>query len=159
MSLTPLDLTPLDGALQRLGQIEADLGARLLERHETSRAALVALVARRHVALLGPPGTAKSELVTQLAARVAPPGGGGLRTFLRLLTRFTTPEELIGPLSVAGLKNDDYRRITTGMLRSAGVDRTACSTSRPLTLGSFRSSSTTAGLPSARAAKSFARFR
>ena len=42
--------------------------------------------------------------------------------------------------------------ITVGMLRSSAVARTSLSTSRPSTLGSFRSSNSTAGLPSSRSA-------
>jgi MoxR-like ATPase len=35
------------------------------------------------------------------------------------MTRFTTPEELFGPVSVSGLKRDEYRRITAGKLVEA----------------------------------------
>jgi MoxR-like ATPase len=38
-----------------------------------------------------------------------------------LLTRFTTPDELFGPVSVQGLKSDHYRRLTTGRLPEAEV--------------------------------------
>ena len=103
---------PQVAALQAL---EADLRSTLLERDEAVRAALVAVLARQHVVLLGPPGTGKSMLVTELATRI----GGGLSTFTLLLTRFTTPEELFGPISVAGLKKDEYRRLTTNKLPEA----------------------------------------
>src|SRR5437762_3209599 len=43
----------------------------------------------------------------------------GGKTFTCLLTRFTTPEELFGPVSVAGLKEDRFRRITSGQLPEA----------------------------------------
>ena len=39
-----------------------------------------------------------------------------MRCFVYLLTKFTTPEELFGPVSISGLKADDYRRVTTGKL-------------------------------------------
>ena len=41
-------------------------------------------------------------------------GTGGLNYFIWLMTRFTTPDEIFGPISVTGLRNDEYRRITTG---------------------------------------------
>jgi len=41
--------------------------------------------------------------------------------FQILLTKFTTPEEVFGPVSLAGLKVDHYRRITTGKLPAAEV--------------------------------------
>ena len=115
----PLDLAPHAPGITTLQALEAELSGLLLERTATVRAALVALLAREHMVLLGPPGTAKSLLVELLAERIAPPGGGGLRTFIWLLTRFTTPEELFGPVSVQGLKRDEYRRLTTGKLPEA----------------------------------------
>lgn len=41
--------------------------------------------------------------------------------FQRLLTKFTTPEELFGPLSLKSLENDEYRRCTAGFLPTASV--------------------------------------
>ena len=41
--------------------------------------------------------------------------------FQRLLTRFTTPEELFGPLSLKSLENDEYRRVTSGFLPTADI--------------------------------------
>ena len=40
----------------------------------------------------------------------------GLRCFVYLLTKFTTPEGTLRPVSISGLKADDYRRVTTGKL-------------------------------------------
>lgn len=105
--------------LDKLQAIERELVASLVERDEVIRAALVALLARQHLFLLGPPGTAKSHLIIELARRVSPAGGAGLRGFTYLMTRFTTPEELFGPVSVSGLKQDEYRRITAGKLVEA----------------------------------------
>ncbi len=61
------------------------------------RLLLLAALAGEHLLLLGPPGTAKSEL----ARRMARLTGG--RYFERLLTRFSVPEELFGPLSMKGV--------------------------------------------------------
>jgi MoxR-like ATPase len=102
-----------------LQAIERELTVSLIERDEVIRACLVALLARQHLAVLGPPGTGKSALVTSLAERISPQNGAGLRSFAYLMTRFTTPEELFGPVSVAGLKRDEYRRITAGKLVEA----------------------------------------
>jgi MoxR-like ATPase len=103
-------------ALQRL---EHELNVELLEREQAVRAALLALLSQGHLVLLGPPGTAKSQLVTAIARRFCDPAGAGLSYFVYLLTRFTTPEELFGPVSVQGLKQDTYVRITTGKLPEA----------------------------------------
>jgi MoxR-like ATPase len=90
-----------------------DLSAALIERDAEIDVTLTALVCREHVLLVGPPGCAKSLLLDAVMRWL------GGRTFGCLLTRFTTPEELFGPVSVAGLKADEYRRITAGKLPEA----------------------------------------
>lgn len=117
MPTTPA--TSTNTALQTMHQIETELKTEILERDEIIRAALVALVARSHMVILGPPGTAKSDLIRAISERFCDPQGQGLSYFVYLLTRFTTPEELYGPVSVSGLKNDTYERITAHKLPSA----------------------------------------
>lgn len=85
----------------------------LVERDDEIDAVLTALVAGENVLLVGAPGTAKSLLLDSVMRLI----GGS--TFTVLLTKFTTPEEVFGPVSVAGLKEDRYRRITTGKLPEA----------------------------------------
>src|SRR5499426_1589162 len=116
---TALILASIKPSLDKLQIIERELTASLIERDEVIRASLVALLARQHLVVLGPPGTAKSALATELANRISPQNGAGLRNFTYLMTRFTTPEELFGPVSVSGLKRDEYRRITSGKLVEA----------------------------------------
>jgi MoxR-like ATPase len=116
---TPLDLASIKPSLDKLQTIERDLTTTLIERDEVVRASLITLLARQHLAVLGPPGTAKSALVTELSGRISPQNGVGLGSFAYLMTRFTTPEELFGPVSVRGLKQDEYRRITAGKLVEA----------------------------------------
>src|SRR6476646_5071822 len=60
-SLQPLDLVPLQTALQTFALLEADLCLHLIERDEAVRAALCALIAGQNMVLLGPPGTAKTH--------------------------------------------------------------------------------------------------
>lgn len=87
----------------------------LLERETEVRLLLLAALCGEHLLLLGPPGTAKSELSRRLNSLV----GGAY--FERLLTRFSVPEELFGPLSMRGLENDQYVRQTEGYLPTAEV--------------------------------------
>jgi MoxR-like ATPase len=96
-------------------QIEEELNGTYLEREEVVRGLLVGAVARAHVLLLGPPGTAKSALAADLCSRI------GGTYFSWLLTRFSTPEELFGPVSLRALEQDSYRRITTGKLPEAHI--------------------------------------
>lgn len=104
------------GALARFGALRAALHARLVEREDAVDGALAALVAGHHVLLLGPPGTAKS-----LLARLVCEGIGGARFFSRLLTRFSTPEELFGPLDLRALEDGRYERRVEGYLPTAHV--------------------------------------
>jgi MoxR-like ATPase len=87
----------------------------LIERDEEARLVVLGMVSREHVLFLGPPGTAKSVLGRRLSQLC-----GGV-FFQRLLTRFTTPEEIFGPLSLRALENDEYRRKTEGFLPTASV--------------------------------------
>lgn len=71
------------------------------------------LVARENLFLLGPPGTAKSALVQQLAKRI------GGRVFDYLLTRFTEPNEIFGPFDIRKLREGELETNVTGMLPEA----------------------------------------
>jgi len=93
-----------------------DLNRDLLERDVPVRLMLLAALAGEHVLLVGPPGTAKSELARRLhGAFVDAP------YFERLLTRFSVPEELFGPLSLKALEQDRYERLIDGFLPTAQV--------------------------------------
>src|SRR5450756_2382155 len=75
----------------------------------------VCLVGGENLFILGPPGTAKSALVHQLAARMEG------RTFDYLLTRFTEPNELFGPFDIRKLREGELLTNTEGMLPEASL--------------------------------------
>lgn len=87
----------------------------LIERDTEVRLLLLAALSREHVLYIGPPGTAKSELSRRLSRLYQ----GAY--FERLLTRFSVPEELFGPLSMRALEEDKYVRQTQGYLPEASV--------------------------------------
>jgi len=93
-----------------------DLANTLIEREVAIEAAFTALLCGEHALLLGPHGTGKSLLVRNLCQRI-----DGARYYERLLTRFSTPEELFGPLSLSALEHDRYERVTAGTLVEAQV--------------------------------------
>jgi MoxR-like ATPase len=90
-----------------------ELAAALIEREDEVDLVLTALIAAEHPLLVGPPGCGKSLLLDSLLAWT------GGRKFSILLTKFSVPEEVFGPVSVVGLKEDRYTRITTGRLPEA----------------------------------------
>jgi MoxR-like ATPase len=91
-----------------------ELEARFLEREELIRIMLLGVLSGENVLLVGPPGTAKSQLARSVSALF-----GGVGWFEYLLTRFTTPDEVFGPVSLQELKKDRYVRQTEGYLPAA----------------------------------------
>jgi MoxR-like ATPase len=101
---------------ERLQQVRRELKDLFIERDELVDGVLCAVLARQHVLMLGPPGTAKSLLAREVCRRVS---GGGY--FQWLLTKFTTPEEIFGPISLSELEQGRYERVTGGKLPEARV--------------------------------------
>lgn len=75
----------------------------------------ICLAARENIFLFGPPGTAKSALVNQLASRIDG------NSFEYLLTRFTEPNELFGPFDIRELRKGELLTNTEGMLPEASI--------------------------------------
>jgi MoxR-like ATPase len=100
----------------RLASLRDRLLVGLVERDVPVRLALLAAVAGEHLLLIGPPGTAKSLVARRLHLAFA-----GCKYFERLLTRFSVPEELFGPLSIKGLEDDRYERLTDAYLPTASI--------------------------------------
>src|SRR4051812_48333729 len=94
-SSAPEDILRTSMLRSKLRAIRDSLTSGLVERDIAIRLALLAALAGEHLLLLGPPGTAKSLLARRLHLAFA-----GSAYFERLLTRFTVPEELFGPLSI-----------------------------------------------------------
>ncbi len=93
-----------------------EMGSRFVEREEEIAGALLAMLAGEHVLFIGPPGTAKSQMAKGMCERLQ---GGTF--YYYLLTRFTSPEEVFGPLSLSSLQNDEFRRRTEGYLPEANI--------------------------------------
>src|SRR5271156_49581 len=103
-------------ALSKLSAIRDELNQLFLERAELIDGALCALLSASHILVIGPPGTAKSMLADELCRRIE-----GADYFQWLLTKFSTPEEIFGAVSLKGLEEDDYRRVTSHKLPEAHI--------------------------------------
>ena len=103
-------------AQEKLKKIREELRQTFLERADLIDGALAALLSSHHVLIIGPPGTAKSMLADELCRRIE-----GANYFQWLLTRFSTPEEIFGAVSLKALEQDDYRRVTAHKLPEAHI--------------------------------------
>jgi len=95
-------------------KLQGEMEAHLFERRDELEGLMLALLARQHLLLVGPKGAAKSMMIRMLAAAIE-----GATYFERLLTRFTLPDELFGPVSISALKKDRFSRLTRGYLPEA----------------------------------------
>jgi MoxR-like ATPase len=101
---------------RRLRAICDELSDRFYERADVVRTLVVTLLAGRHSLVLGPPGTAKSELARELTGRVE-----GAAYWEILLSKFTAPTRMFGPIDVAALARGEYRQVYDGRATTAHV--------------------------------------
>jgi MoxR-like ATPase len=101
---------------QKISNLLKELNYGLIEREPHIKEALLTMLAGENLLLIGPPGTAKSEIARRLSSVVSDG-----KYFEYLLTKFSTPEELFGPMSVAGLKEDRFERKTDGYLPTSHI--------------------------------------
>lgn len=99
----------------KFAAIEKELNTRFINREDEIHGLTLAALAGKHIELLGPPGTAKSMLVRAYSEYL------DARRFQWLLTQFTTPDEIFGPISIQALKQEMYKRVPKGKLPEAEV--------------------------------------
>ncbi len=99
----------------RLQEAARTLDRRFLDKQEIIRLLIVSIIAGEHMIIVGPPGTAKSAII-RLFARLV-----DARYFEYLLTRFTEPNELFGPVDMTAFREGEYRRRVQNMLPEAEV--------------------------------------
>jgi len=105
----------MSDVVERLIDTRNTLVDLFVQREHEITAVLAGLVSGEPVILVGPPGTAKTKLIDTLAKMI------NARYFYYLLTRFTEPDELLGPLDIQALREGVYRRITANRLPEAEI--------------------------------------
>ena len=104
-------------APEDLQRAAAALERGLVERSAEARLVLLGAATREHVLLVGPPGVGKSLLCRRLGALFSNDDS----YFEVALTRFTTPDDVFGPLSLQALREDIARRAADGFAGGAEV--------------------------------------
>lgn len=119
-NLEALTLEQLQGESQglrdRLNRFRQGLGRHFVGKQDLVDVMTVAAVAQEPLLLVGPPGTAKSELVLKFKDAL---GLDGADYFEYLLTRFTEPSEVLGPIDINELRAGRYVRRERGKLPTA----------------------------------------
>jgi len=102
---------------ERIEKLLQGINRGLYEKESETALALMAALAGESIILLGPPGIAKSMVARRLKLAF-----NSSRSFEYLMSRFSTPDEIFGPVSISRLKSDDrYERVTDGYLPTADV--------------------------------------
>ena len=103
--------------IERFKLLLQEMNRGIYEKETEISLSLLAALAGESIILLGPPGVAKSMVARQLktAFREA-------QNFEYLMSRFSTPDEIFGPVSIQKLKTSDtYERAVEGYLPTADV--------------------------------------
>lgn len=96
--------------------LRSDLQPWFINRDAELDLVVLALVAKSHLFLLSPPGTAKSMLITEVTKRIS-----GAHAFICMFDRFADDSLVFGPQSLQGLREGRRRRETAGYLPDAEI--------------------------------------
>lgn len=117
MTTTATPMANLPAICVKLDLIRSELGAYFFERESLIDLIFVSLLARQHMVVYGPPGTGKSDLLRSAMSHIV-----GARTFLKLMTKTTVPDETEGAIDVPlMMQTGEYRRRRAGKLTDCEV--------------------------------------
>ncbi|MBA2542630.1 MAG: AAA family ATPase [Deltaproteobacteria bacterium] len=107
-----VDVARASASFQELAR---QMGSQFLDKQEIIRLMTVSAIAGEHMVIVGPPGTAKSAMIDMFAKLI------DAKYFEYLLTRFTEPNELFGPVDISAFREGRYTRRLEGMLPTAEI--------------------------------------
>src|SRR5256884_9580643 len=105
-----------DTLRKRINRFRESLGRFFVNKQEIIDLMVIASVAQEPLLLVGPPGTAKSDLVLKFKDALGMEEGD---YFEYMLTRFTEPSEIIGAIDISKLREGRYIRREQGKLPTA----------------------------------------
>jgi len=101
---------------ERIKKLLEQLNTGIYEKEQVMALALLSSIAGESIFLLGPPGVAKSLIARRLKYAYK-----NATVFEYLMSRFSTPDEIFGPVSISELKKNKYVRIVKNYLPAAEV--------------------------------------
>ena len=104
--------TKIGEAKLRLENLANGLKRLVIGHEDVVDALVLALVSREHMVMIGPPGTAKTFLVTTLAKLLR------AKYYTYLMTKYTTFDEIVGPIDVLELTKGNLRRKWTAIVEA-----------------------------------------
>jgi len=105
----------VNSTIKRLNRVKQTLKGLFTGRDQAIDLLVLATVCQEHLLLIGSPGTAKTAIISRYTDLIE------AQEFSYLLTRFTEPSELFGPLDLASFQQGRYQIRTEGMLPQAEI--------------------------------------
>src|SRR5271165_4985840 len=99
--------TEAEDLRKKINRFRTSLGRFFVDKQDIIDLMVVAAIAQEPLLLVGPPGTAKSDMVLKFKDAL---GLGSQDYFEYMLTRFTEASEIIGPIDINELRNGRYIR-------------------------------------------------
>lgn len=109
--MTTMSTKKAEVAFDKMRAIEPILNSFFFEREDVIHTSLLSLATRRNHFQIGPPGAAKTLIAETLGKGIV-----GAKYFYKLLSKSIPVDEILGPTSIKGIKEEDFRRAIEGFL-------------------------------------------
>lgn len=111
-----VDAGVLQNAQAKMQRIGVEMNSLFVEREELVKLMQLAICTGTNLLMLGPPGTAKSQITQELCSRIE-----NANYFQWMLNKTSDPSEILGSFSIKQMENDHFMRVTDGKLPEAHI--------------------------------------